>query len=81
MTLPVGTSAAPAVVAKLSTLDRLLPVWIGVAMLAGLLLGRYVLGIPAIRDATPEQLAVTIGPVLQHYLTGPLGGTVAFAAE
>jgi hypothetical protein len=49
--------------------------------MAGLLLGRYVLGIPAIRDATPEQLALTIGPVLQHYLTGPLGGTVALAAE
>jgi len=49
--------------------------------MAGLLQGRYVLGIPAIRDATPEQLALTIGPVLQHYLTGPLGGTVAFAPE
>ena len=45
MTLPVGTSAAPAVVAKLSTLDRFLPVWIGVAMLAGLLLGRLVPGL------------------------------------
>ena len=42
--------------------------------MAGLLLGRYVLGIPAIRDATPEQLTLTIGPVLQHYLTEPLGG-------
>ena len=33
--------AAP-VAAKLSTLDRFLPVWIGVAMLVGLLLGRAV---------------------------------------
>lgn len=49
--------------------------------MAGLLMGRYVLGIPAIRDATPEQLALTIGPVLQHYLTGPLGGMVPVAAQ
>ena len=33
------------VAAKLSTLDRLLPVWIGLAMLAGLLLGRLVPGL------------------------------------
>ncbi|HSA40614.1 MAG TPA: arsenical-resistance protein, partial [Mycobacterium sp.] len=34
------TATPPAVVGKLSTLDRFLPVWIGAAMLAGLLLGR-----------------------------------------
>jgi AcrR family transcriptional regulator len=38
--------------------------------MGGLLLGRYVLGIPAVRDATSEQLVAAIGPVLQHYLTG-----------
>lgn len=42
--------------------------------ISGLLLGRYVVGIPAVRDATPEQLIVAIGPVVQHYLTGPVGG-------
>ena len=47
--------------------------------IAGLFMGRYVLGIPAIRDATPEQLTLTIGPVLQHYLTGSLGGPVSVA--
>lgn len=41
--------------------------------MAGLLLGRYVLGVPGVRDATPEELALTIGPVIQHYLTGPIG--------
>lgn len=45
--------------------------------MGGLLLGRYVLGIPGVRDATPEQLALAIGPVLQHYLTGPIGGAPA----
>ena len=42
--------------------------------MGGLLLGRYVLGIPAVRDATPDQLAVAIGPVVQHYLTGTVAG-------
>jgi ACR3 family arsenite transporter len=35
----------PAVVGKLSTLDRYLPVWIGAAMVAGLLLGRWIPGL------------------------------------
>jgi ACR3 family arsenite transporter len=39
------TAPAGAVVGKLSTLDRFLPAWIGVAMLVGLLLGR---GVPAV---------------------------------
>ncbi|AUM18620.1 MULTISPECIES: ACR3 family arsenite efflux transporter [Rhodococcus] len=39
------TSDHPAVVGKLSTLDRFLPVWIGVAMVAGLLLGRLIPGL------------------------------------
>jgi AcrR family transcriptional regulator len=42
------------------------------AQIGGLLLGRYVLGIPAVRDATPEELALAIGPVIQHYLNGPI---------
>jgi AcrR family transcriptional regulator len=44
--------------------------------MGGLLLGRYVLGLPAVREATVEDLVVAIGPVLQHYLTGPVAGRV-----
>ena len=43
-----ATSDHPAVIGKMSTLDRFLPVWIGVAMVAGLLLGRM---IPGLGDA------------------------------
>ena len=42
---------------RLSTLDRFLPVWIGVAMVVGLLLGRLV---PGLDDALA---AVEIGSV------------------
>jgi len=53
-----STGAAPhGVVAGLSRLDRFLPVWIGLAMVAGLLLGRWVPGIADVLDA------ITIGSV------------------
>ena len=41
---PTADQHAP-VVGKLSTLDRFLPVWIGLAMAAGLLLGRWIPGL------------------------------------
>jgi hypothetical protein len=40
--------------------------------MGGLMLGRYVLAVPAVRDATPEQLVAAVGPAVQHYLTGPV---------
>ncbi|BDH57585.1 hypothetical protein MTP03_25240 [Tsukamurella sp. PLM1] len=45
MSSPAPTAEHPPVVGQLSTLDRFLPVWIGVAMAAGLLLGRMVPGL------------------------------------
>ena len=44
MTQQVKTGSGSVVVGKLSALDRFLPVWIGLAMVVGLLLGRLVPG-------------------------------------
>ncbi|MFZ2177990.1 MAG: ACR3 family arsenite efflux transporter [Rhodococcus sp. (in: high G+C Gram-positive bacteria)] len=60
----------PAVVGKLSTLDRFLPVWIGVAMVAGLLLGRM---IPGLGDALSAveidgiSLPIALGLLIMMY--------------
>ena len=56
------------------------------SQIGGLLLGRYVVRIPALRDASAATLAAAIGPVVQHYLVGvmelaePLGSTKRGAA-
>lgn len=42
------------------------------SQLGGLLLARYLIGVPALRDAEIDDLVAAIGPVVQHYLTGPL---------
>jgi ACR3 family arsenite transporter len=42
ITAPSATSADPIVLEQLSRLDRLLPLWIGLAMVAGLVLGRLI---------------------------------------
>jgi len=38
----------------------------------GLLMGRYVIKVPGLADADPEQVVAAMGPVVQHYLTGPI---------
>lgn len=39
---------------------------------AGLMMGRYVVRVPALADADREQVVAAMAPVVQHYLTGPM---------
>ncbi len=58
------------VVERLSTLDRFLPVWIGLAMLAGLLAGRWVPGLSGALDAvkvSSVSLPIALGLLLMMY--------------
>ena len=59
-----------AVVGKLSTLDRFLPVWIGAAMLAGLLLGRLIPGLGGALSAVEidgVSLPIALGLLVMMY--------------
>ncbi|MEV0687984.1 ACR3 family arsenite efflux transporter [Nocardia sp. NPDC050378] len=64
------TAEQPPVAGKLSTLDRFLPLWIGAAMLAGILLGRTV---PGLGDALGAveidgiSLPIAIGLLIMMY--------------
>jgi arsenite transporter len=63
-------TAAPAVVGKLSTLDRYLPVWIGVAMVAGLLLGGLIPGLDDVLGAVEIDgisLPIALGLLIMMY--------------
>jgi AcrR family transcriptional regulator len=42
------------------------------AQMAGLALSRYLVRLPAVVAMSPEELARSVGPSIQHYLTGPL---------
>ncbi len=69
MTAP-ATADHPPVVGKLSTLDRFLPVWIGAAMIAGLLLGRAVPGLDRALSAVQldgVSLPIAIGLLVMMY--------------
>jgi ACR3 family arsenite transporter len=63
-------SPAPAVVGKLSTLNRFLPIWIGVAMLAGLLLGRWIQGLNTLLESVQLDgisLPIALGLLIMMY--------------
>jgi len=68
--LSAPTADRSAVLRGLSSLDRLLPVWIGVAMAAGLVLGRLVPGLPGALDAVRVagvSLPIALGLLLMMY--------------
>ncbi|WP_138758841.1 ACR3 family arsenite efflux transporter [Modestobacter altitudinis] len=65
-----GTDLTTPVLARLSTLDRFLPVWIIVAMAAGLLLGRLIPGLDDALEAVQVgdvSLPIAIGLLLMMY--------------
>jgi len=71
MTAVESTNAAPeAVIGRLSRLDRLLPLWIGLAMVVGLLLGRWVPGLNSALDAVKVggiSLPIALGLLVMMY--------------
>lgn len=47
------------------------------AQIAGLVVGRHIVGLPPLAQASPAELVAAIAPVLQHYLTGDLTGDLS----
>ena len=70
MTAQAHDHHEPAVLAKLSVLDRFLPVWILTAMAGGLLLGRLAPGVQSALDAVKvgqTSLPIAVGLLLMMY--------------
>ncbi|HEX6919379.1 MAG TPA: arsenical-resistance protein, partial [Actinomycetes bacterium] len=67
---PVVEAEETHVAARLSTVDQLLPVWIGAAMVAGLVLGRLVHSLDDALDAVKvgqTSLPIAVGLLLMMY--------------
>lgn len=63
---------------RLSTLDRLLPLWIGLAMTGGLVLGRVVPGLGAALSAVEVQgvsIPIAVGLLVMMYQFWPRPAT------
>lgn len=70
MSTPVATLETRQITARLSSLDRFLPVWIIVAMAAGLLLGRFIPGLTGALDAVQVagvSLPIGVGLLVMMY--------------
>ncbi|MGY4709213.1 ACR3 family arsenite efflux transporter [Mycolicibacterium sp. CBM1] len=70
MTDTTARDGTAAVVGKLSTLDRFLPVWIGIAMAAGLVLGRMIPGLGDVLSAVQIDgisLPIALGLLIMMY--------------
>jgi arsenite transporter len=70
MSNELQTPSEAHVVDRLSTLDRFLPVWIGLAMVAGLLAGRWIPGLNDALDAvkiSSVSLPIALGLLLMMY--------------
>jgi ACR3 family arsenite transporter len=68
--MAIDTPSEPAVLSRLSTLDRFLPLWIAVAMAAGLALGAIIPGLDDALDALrigTVSLPIAIGLLLMMY--------------
>jgi ACR3 family arsenite transporter len=65
-----ATEAPAPVAARLSTLDRFLPAWIGIAMVAGLLLGRWIPGLNTALESVQIDgisLPIALGLLIMMY--------------
>ena len=56
--------------------DAAYRVTLALTQLTGLAIARHVVGAEAIAGTGDEDLVASVGPVVQHYLTGPLTGPV-----
>ncbi|MFI6825127.1 ACR3 family arsenite efflux transporter [Micromonospora sp. NPDC050187] len=68
--LATADDTSPTVVARLSRLDRFLPLWIGLAMAVGLLLGRVVPGLDSALEAVQVggiSLPIALGLLIMMY--------------
>jgi arsenical-resistance protein len=70
VTAPVESNFDSAVVGKLSRLDQFLPVWIGIAMAVGLLLGRLIPGLDSVLNHVEIDgisLPIALGLLIMMY--------------